>query len=109
VWPELGAAPSTSPRAEALGSTGAIVALRRGGVDGDILVGWLDASGRARGNLSKVATAAQEFGTPSVAVGTDEVLVSFATRANPEAPWRIDLARAPLGELPASSRPFVPE
>lgn len=109
AWPELGTAKSTSPRAETLGSAGAIVALRRGGVDGDILVGLLDANGQARGSLSKVASSAQEFGTPSVGVGTDEVLVSFATRASAQAPWRIDLARAPLGQLPASSRPLVPE
>lgn len=109
AWPELSDSNSTSPRAEPLGDKGAIVTVRRGGMKGDILVGMLDEQGRPRGALAKIASAAREFGTPSVSVGREEVLLSFSSRMNSDAPWRIELARAPIGQLPAASRPFVPE
>src|SRR5690606_36967490 len=109
AWPEAVATQSTSPRAEPLGGAGALLTWRRGGLQGEVVVGQLDAEGRPLGAVTKVTSTAQECGTPSVSVGADEVLLSFASRATPTAPWRIELARAPVGQLPAASRPFVPE
>jgi hypothetical protein len=109
AWPEAAATQVTSPRAEALGPAGALLTWRRGGQKGEILVGQLDAEGRPTGPASEVTSSAEEFGTPSLGVGQQEVLVSFASRASAQAPWRIELARAPAGQLPAASRPFVPE
>jgi hypothetical protein len=109
LWQDAAAPQNTSPRAEPLGSSGALATWRRGGLDGDIMVGLLDGRGRARGSVTKIASEAKEFGTPSPSVGEEEVLVTFASRAASDRPWRIELSRAPLGQLPATSRTFVPE
>lgn len=109
VWSDAASAQNTSPRGEPLGSAGALVTWRRGGLSGDVVVGLLGPKGEARGAVAKVTSAAEEFGTPSLTVGAEEALVSFASRAGPDAPWRMELARAPLGQLPAAARPFVPE
>lgn len=109
AWPEAASAQSTSPRAEPLGSTGALLTWRRNGQQGEIVVGQIDAEGRPTGAVSKVTSNAEEFGTPSLAVSAKEALLGFASRSSSSAPWRIELARAPLGQLPAASRPFVPE
>ncbi len=109
LWPGAAAPQNTSPRAEPLGSSGALLTWRRGGLDGDIVVGLLDPRGLARGSAAKIASEAKEFGTPSPSVGEEEVLVTFASRSASDRPWRIELSRAPLGQLPATSRIFVPE
>lgn len=108
LWPELSGAETTPPRAEVLGDGGAALVLRRGGRSGEVVVGLLGRDGRAAGQMTKITTDAHEFGTPAVAASDREILVSFATRKTPTAPWRIELARAPLGQRPAASRAFVP-
>jgi hypothetical protein len=108
-WPDLAGTEMTAPRAEILPNGGAALALRRGGRSGDVLVGLLDAEGRAAGPLTKITTEAYEFGTPTVAASDHELLVTFASRKSSSSPWRVELARAPLGQSPAASRPFVPE
>ncbi len=109
LWPELAGTEMTAPRAEILPGGGAAVVLRRGGRSGDVLVGLLDTEGRAVGPLTKITTEAYEFGTPTVAASDRELLVTFASRKSSSSPWRVELARAPLGQRPAASRPFVPE
>lgn len=107
AFPDVTLAKSSSPRAEALGTHGVVFTLRRGG--GEILVGQLDQRGRPQGQLTKVTSPAREFGAPQITAGPHEVLLSVASRETPQTPWRIELARAPLGQLPVTSRPFVPE
>ncbi len=106
-WPELAGAEMTAPRAENLPDGRAVLVLRRGGRTGDILVGLLTAEGRAAAPLTRIATEAYELGTPALTASDRELLVTFATRKTPSSPWRVELARAPLGQLPATSRPFA--
>ncbi len=108
LWPELSGTETTPPRAESLGDGGAALVLRQGGRSGNIVVGLLDRDGKPSGALTKIAADAFEFGTPTVAASDREILVSFATRKTQTATWRVELARAPLGQRPAASRPFVP-
>jgi hypothetical protein len=58
-----------------------------------VLYGFLDAGGKARGEL--VAVEAPELGmagTPDVAANETGGLIAFAGRPNADAPWRVHLA-----------------
>ncbi len=106
LWPGASDSETTTPSGASLPGGGAVLALRSGGRDGSVMVGRLDGRGQAVGQLSKVNAKAVEYGTPSVAVGERRILVSFAARKKKDGPWRVELADAPLGEVPTASRTF---
>lgn len=101
VWPGGGDAESTEPRAERLGE-GFVVALRRGGQAGKLLVGHLDGEGRAVGALSEVTTDAALLGVPALASAGGRALLAFAAKRAASDRWGLQLAL--LGGAEASPR-----
>jgi hypothetical protein len=95
----------TTPRV-ASGPEGHVVVTRVGGTKGKILVGWLAPDGTPRGELQQVESDAAELGTPGVTLSEGAALVSFAARAETDAPWGVRLARVgPEG--PGRAEAFV--
>lgn len=99
-WSETVGRAATLPRVDGSAELGYLVTLRRGGVSGDVLAGWLSRDGAKRSELAVVASDAAQLGTPAAAVGAGGALLAVAARPGPDAPWDVQLARAELGKIP---------
>jgi hypothetical protein len=107
VWPGDNGE-TTVPRVASVGSTGHAVALRTGGRNGAIRVGWLATDGTARTELTAVEVEPNtELGTPSITASGETTLVSFAAKPASAPAWQIDLAVAPIGKAPERAQPFA--
>jgi hypothetical protein len=80
-----------------------LVTFRRGRTSGEVLAGWLSASGTADSELGRVDAGAREVAAPTVATGDALALVVFPARAQNER-WHLRVAKAPRGKLPAVSQ-----
>jgi hypothetical protein len=72
-----------------------------------VLLGWLSERGKPNSELAAIGKPGQLSGTPSVATNEAQVLVSFANRDDPQAPWQIVAGTAPLGEVPKQAAPLA--
>jgi hypothetical protein len=106
VWAGGAGEATTAPRTATVAGRGHVVTFRRGGQSGAVLVGWLTLEGEQAGPLGQVAGEGLS-GTPSVAVNPTSILVTFASRPDPDAKWGVALALAPHGGVPKTSVPFV--
>ena len=106
VWPGGGDQPTTAPRTATVPGRGHVVTFRRGGQGGAVLAGWLKPDGSRASPLQEIAGEGYS-GTPSVAVGSKDALITFASRPDSDAKWGVALAAAPVGDLPRRSLPFV--
>jgi hypothetical protein len=106
IWAGKGDEPTTAPRTVTVRTRGHAVTFRRGGQTGSVLVGWLKPDGSKAGSLERVAGEGLS-GTPSVAANPTHVLVTFASRPDPDAKWGAALAIAPHGKNPQRSAPFA--
>lgn len=82
------------------------VALRRSGA---IWIGTADVSPSLspKGELSRIPSLGQA-GTPAVVVNDGVVLVAWADRPSPDAPWRLRWVRFKVGEPPGAPVDFAP-
>lgn len=92
LWP-LSERPVTPARIARLAAGEFLLALRAGGVQGDIVVGFLGADGRPLGELAKLSLDASFVGTPAVAAGPAGALLAVAARSVESEPWRLKLVR----------------
>jgi len=106
IWEGGGGEETTAPRTETVAGKGHVVTFRRGGQNGAVLAGWLTPDGGRASPLGRVAGEGLS-GTPSVAVNPTSILITFASRPDPDAKWGVALALAPHGAVPESSTPFV--
>jgi hypothetical protein len=107
LWPGQAAEKTTDPRV-ASGPTGHLVTFRRGGLSGQVLVGFLAPDGSARGELQVIeAPGVKLVGTPDGAVSGSAWLVGFAGRGSPEEEWRVVLASGKLDGGKPSVRSFT--
>jgi hypothetical protein len=97
----------TVPRVVSVPKVGHAVAFRRGGTDGAIYAGWIGSNGSKKGELVRVAAPGKLSGTPQVFAGPEDLVIAFANRNDPKEPWSIQLGRAPLGQLPVTTRGFA--
>lgn len=81
----------------------ALVTFRRGRTSGEVLAGWLSASGTADSELGRVDAGAREVAAPAVATGDSLALIVFPARAQNER-WHLRVAKTPRGKLPAGSQ-----
>jgi hypothetical protein len=95
----------TDPRVAALPAGGFAVTARRGGQDGNVVVGLLDPKAARASDLIDIASKPQ-VGTPSIAAGEEGVLIAFAGRPSDESYWGLQLAAAPPGQQPRAAQPF---
>jgi hypothetical protein len=101
IWPVADAEQSTLARVVPVPGTGFAVALRRGGKDGPVAVGLLDATGGKRSELIDVKSEGT-VGTPALATDDASLLVTFAAR-NGSAPWEIAAGLSRVDEGPRKS------
>lgn len=105
VFPQAAADKITDPRI-ATTSTGHLLTLRRGGLSGKVLYGWLAPDGTPKGELTALdAPGVAMAGTPDAAVSDKGGLIAFAGRASADVPWRVQLAAVSPGGAP-SFKPF---
>jgi hypothetical protein len=91
VFPRAASDKVTDPRI-ASSAAGHLVTLRRGGLSGNVLYGWLAPDGSPKGKLSTLTVPGVTLsGTPDAAVNAKGGLVAFAGRATADAPWRVQL------------------
>lgn len=107
VWPMSDKERITEPRVATAEGSGHAVAFRHGGRSGEIRVGWLTADGKKKSELGVVKADGPRVGTPSIAAGGGEILVTFAARPQDDAPWAVRVAHAKDGAVPAQSRVFA--
>jgi hypothetical protein len=107
LWKSDARADYTVPRIESSSHAGHFVALRRGGLRGQIVGGWLAADGAARSELASVAIQSEQLGTPSAAIGKSGVLLAAAARPNEQAAWDVLLGAAPFGKVPERLTPLA--
>jgi hypothetical protein len=93
----------TDLRVATVTGLGHVVTFRRGGKDGNIVVGWLDSQGRASGELGRIDANAKFAGMPTVATSAQRVLVTFAARSDDAAPWQLRAATASAPTLPSAA------
>jgi hypothetical protein len=106
VWPLPTGVRVTSPRTVAHGD-GYFVTFRKGGAEGQLMVGWLRADGSAASELFAVEGAPKTLGTPNVGLLGKEAVVLFAARADKAEPYRIFAPRAGLGGKPRPAQPLA--
>jgi len=90
----------TEPRSASAGAAGSVVAFRRGGLGGEILLGWLGRDGMPTGSLEAVPAGVRYVGTPAPAASASGVAVAFAGRNDEDEDWGIRLAFGALGTIP---------
>jgi hypothetical protein len=101
VFPHAASDKVTDPRI-ATSAAGHLVTLRRGGLSGRVLYGWLAPDGSPKGELSALEVPGVGMsGTPDAAVNAKGGLIAFAGRAKAEAPWRVQLVAVSQDAAPA--------
>ncbi len=70
------------------------VVFRRGGLSGDIVIGWVDGRTLRRSSLSELPFPGRDVGEPSLAIRDGRALVAAATRLDDKTPWTARLATA---------------
>lgn len=93
VWP-MTQQVATEPRVAHAGSGAYAIALRQGGLSGNILSGWLSSELKPISELTPVAAGAKWVGSPAVAARDSAMVVAFASRDSEGEAWRIRLGRA---------------
>jgi len=106
LWSFADAEQSTMARVIETPTKGYAVALRRGGKNGPVSVGYLDAAGNKQSELSDVRADGAP-GTPSLATDETSLLVAFALKSSPSAPFGISAGTSPLGEAPRRTAKLV--
>ncbi len=104
VW-NIGAKKITAPRMAHVSGVGHAVTFRRDGQSGKVVAGWLDSSGSKKTDLIAVDTV-PFVGTPTIAAGDEDVLITFAARANKDAYWGVVMAKAKHGANPTKTKRF---
>jgi hypothetical protein len=100
VFPHAAAQKITDPRI-ATTPSGHLVTLRRGGLSGKVLFGWLLPDGSPKGDLATLEVPGITMaGTPDAAVNAKGGLIAFAGRASADVPWRVQLAAVTAGSPP---------
>jgi hypothetical protein len=97
----------TEPRSARVGATGYLVSFRRGGLGGDVLVGWLDPKLAKKSELDVLPAGVRFVGTPVVAAHSKSALIAFAGRDDENADWRVRLSRAEPSQTPRSVSDFA--
>jgi hypothetical protein len=100
LWPGPAGREITVPRAAETERHGIVLTFRRGGNDGDVVMGWFSTDGQAKSELAFLDKPGKLSGTPSVATNDQQVLVSFANRAGKDQPWQVLAGSAALGKIP---------
>lgn len=107
LWPGQSSAVISRPVVARVGDAGFAVAFRRGDSDsGVIRMGWLDGRGQRRSELGMLSVASGLLDAPALAANAGGVLLAYAVRHPPDAPWGIELSPAKTGELPAATLRF---
>src|SRR5690606_4483208 len=96
----------TEPRSASAGGTGYVVAFRKGGLGGEILLGWLGPDGTPKGELEALPAGVRYVGTPAPAASPSGVAVAFAGRNDEDEDWGIRVALGSLGEVPKQVKDF---
>jgi hypothetical protein len=96
-------ADASALRVLSAGSNGYAVTLRR---DGAIWTGWLDASGNARGALTKVQGSGGSVGKPMTGWNGAELALVFADRPKDSDTWKIRAGHALAGAPMTTTRVF---
>lgn len=103
LWP-FEAEKLTEARVASVDGVGHAVTFRKGGRVGEIAVGWLNADGSKKTELATVDAGGPRVGTPTLAAGERDILVTFAARSEDSSPWGMRYAKAAHGEVPKTSR-----
>jgi hypothetical protein len=103
VW-ALGESERVTPPRVASSEHGYFVAFRRGGAEGRIVTGWLNADGSASAPAAVVEGAPKSLGTPNVALVANRGIVLFSARADKTEPYRVFAARVEPGQSPEPAR-----
>jgi hypothetical protein len=97
VFPHAASDKITDPRI-ATTASGHLVTLRRGGLSGKVLYGWLASDGTPKGDLVTLEVPGITMsGTPDAAANDKGGLIAFAGRPSAEVPWRVQLAAVSPG------------
>jgi hypothetical protein len=108
LWP-LPHLTSTEPRVARAESDGYALAMRRGGLSGSILVGWLSAELKPERDLELVPSGTKLVGSPAIAARSNALLVAFAGRDAESEAWRVRIAsgarKGPLGKVSVFGTP----
>jgi hypothetical protein len=100
IWKSDANAEYTLPRVDGSATRGHFVALRRGGLGGKLLGGWLAPDGTARSELTIIEVQSAQVGTPTAAVGASGVLMAAAARTSDQEPWEVMVGTASQGKAP---------
>lgn len=106
VWQVDAKANVTDPRIASVRGRGHAVTFRHGGQSGNILLGWLSASGQAVSSPSPIDATPTALGTPCIAANATSALVGFAGRAGETGSWSLWLSLAHYGQPPAAAVSF---
>jgi hypothetical protein len=106
AWPGGEARSITEPRVAAVEGQGFAVTFRRGGQNGEVVVGWLTSDGSRKTDLAAIKTSRKLIGTPVIAASDREILVAFSARPSANAYWGLQVATAGHGQLPERAHPF---
>ena len=107
VWPLEAGVKITEPRSAPLGTYGYGVAFRRGGQAGSVLLGFVASDGEKKTELAEIPNAPKLLGTPVIAGSAAGVLVAFAGRDAPDAPWQLFVSLTKPGAAPSAARALV--
>jgi hypothetical protein len=107
IWNDLPSEDLTTPRVASTSDRHAIVT-RLGGVSGSIVTGWLDAEGTSASPMFTVKTDDREVGTPGVALGESDALITFAARREADDEWGVRLALLRTAPISVDARRFTP-
>jgi len=104
LWPLAGDTPVDAIRAVELPKhSGFAVAFRQGT---SIYLGGLNSDRTVNGGLAHIAGLGPQIGAPAIAASSDHVLVAWADRASPSAPWAIRWLTWHPGTEPVPASPF---
>jgi hypothetical protein len=111
LWPLESDVPIDALRAVALPAHGGYALVFRQGAS--LYLGALKADKSTLGDLVRVSGLGPQIGAPTIAAGTDHVLVAWADRRSPTEPWSIRSLKWHPGKAPGEPAPFfipnVPE
>jgi len=102
IWPDVPNEKATEARVASKYGVGHAITFRSGG---KVRVGWLDWASNRKSDLGVVETEGRA-GTPTIAIGDQGILVTFAAKSGDDAPWSVQLASAKHGEVPKASKTF---
>lgn len=104
IWPLDSNAKITEPRSAPLPDYGYGVTFRRGGKEGEIMLGFVGNDGDKKSELVRVPGAPKILGTPVIAGSGAGALIAFAGRDDPSAAWKLYVSLTKPGAAPGPAR-----